>query len=552
MRRPWFAVLVFFILAVPTAASELADDVVFRGRLDVNLVTLNVTVLDREGRPLVGLGAGDFTVFEDGETAPVAYFEPVEPPEVGPRPTEGATAGGSRDGASVSAVERGDGVAVVFDNTDLERRTRQRVIDALLEMVPGVGTTVPPTAVASVDDRFDVAAPFVEDPETLRAAYARVASAPTGGEARKAGRKMLLRDINRASAVRGRMRGAPAGLNEAEAVRLRFRIEAFREEELIRLERTLALLESMVRALAARPGRTSLVWVTEDLSLRPALDVYRRYWRLYQEYDPTLTPPDMWGFERDLHDTLQDLVARAQASGVTIHVVDASDRDREVSEMEGYDFTGIRDVIEGAQMLGYESGGGFYGGTRNFAPFVEGLEAVTTSYYVIGYERPPAGDGVVHSIRVEVHRPGVTVRYPEKVLDRTPDMRLEDDAIAAARWVETDRPIAIGLELFDEPASADDGTRRLPLELRVPVRWLVPGADGEAPVSAVLVSAHADGRLSAPAWLRLAIDQGLLEDGDAAATARVELAVSPDVIRVGVAVRDDTSGAVRSGRLQLD
>lgn len=42
--------------------------------VDVNLVMLPVVVTDRRGRPLVGLDAGDFTVFEGGQERPISYF----------------------------------------------------------------------------------------------------------------------------------------------------------------------------------------------------------------------------------------------------------------------------------------------------------------------------------------------------------------------------------------------------------------------------------------------------------------------------------------------
>lgn len=49
-------------------------------RVDTNLVTIPVTVMDRDGRYLTGLKKEDFQVFEDGIEQEVAFFEPVERP----------------------------------------------------------------------------------------------------------------------------------------------------------------------------------------------------------------------------------------------------------------------------------------------------------------------------------------------------------------------------------------------------------------------------------------------------------------------------------------
>lgn len=57
------------------AVSE--DDIV---RVDTNLVTIPVTVIDREGRFVPGLVKEDFQVFENGKPQELAYFAPVEQP----------------------------------------------------------------------------------------------------------------------------------------------------------------------------------------------------------------------------------------------------------------------------------------------------------------------------------------------------------------------------------------------------------------------------------------------------------------------------------------
>lgn len=64
----------------PTAGSVLSpkeDEVV---RIDTNLVTMPVSVLDREGRFISGLQQRDFKIFEDGKEQKVEYFQSVEQP----------------------------------------------------------------------------------------------------------------------------------------------------------------------------------------------------------------------------------------------------------------------------------------------------------------------------------------------------------------------------------------------------------------------------------------------------------------------------------------
>jgi len=57
--------------------SQEAGDVV---RIDTNLVTVPVSVLDRNGRYIPDLHREDFTIYEDGIEQEIAYFAPIEKP----------------------------------------------------------------------------------------------------------------------------------------------------------------------------------------------------------------------------------------------------------------------------------------------------------------------------------------------------------------------------------------------------------------------------------------------------------------------------------------
>ena len=59
-------------------AEEVGEDEVVR--VNAALVTVPVSVLDRDGRFIGGLGKEDFRVYEDGVEQQVAYFAPVEQP----------------------------------------------------------------------------------------------------------------------------------------------------------------------------------------------------------------------------------------------------------------------------------------------------------------------------------------------------------------------------------------------------------------------------------------------------------------------------------------
>lgn len=64
--------------AKPTPTPDKGDDEIIK--VETNLVTMPVSVLDRDGRFISGLQKGDFKIFEDGIEQKVDYFQSVEQP----------------------------------------------------------------------------------------------------------------------------------------------------------------------------------------------------------------------------------------------------------------------------------------------------------------------------------------------------------------------------------------------------------------------------------------------------------------------------------------
>src|SRR5580765_661386 len=64
--------------AVPTATPPVDDNEVIK--IETNIVTMPVSVLDRDGRFISGLQKSDFKIYEDGVEQKVDYFQSVEQP----------------------------------------------------------------------------------------------------------------------------------------------------------------------------------------------------------------------------------------------------------------------------------------------------------------------------------------------------------------------------------------------------------------------------------------------------------------------------------------
>src|SRR5687768_6531351 len=88
----WHATLAAVLLLSGLAAAQEPRDVpTFASQVD--LVTVDVVVLDRQGELVRGLTVEDFTLFEDGKAQPIASFEAFDAPaRVTASSPEGASA----------------------------------------------------------------------------------------------------------------------------------------------------------------------------------------------------------------------------------------------------------------------------------------------------------------------------------------------------------------------------------------------------------------------------------------------------------------------------
>lgn len=549
-----------------TAGPEVpAATGVFHGEVEVSVVTLYATVVDKKGEVVSGLKAEDFAVFESGERREITLFEAIDRTALELKGSAGQTA--DEETPAPEAQSGGDSVAVVFDNVRLERRARRRVLKALEKMVKPLREQGAEVMVGVMAPRFEVVLPFDVDPERISSAFEQVADTPTTGESLKSERRALKRDVYRGLTT-ARTQEMVEILARSEGQRLELRIDAFREIEMQRGLEGLNRIEALVRSLAGRGGRTSLIWVTEDMSFRPATDIYRRFYNRFSTF-LTLDLPDMWGTERDLRQDFDRVIGAAHSAGVTVHVVDASNRDAEVTDTDfgaqdmftttasqaagpstkGYDFSEINDAIEGPQYLGYGSGGGFFGNSRNFDVFVDSFVETTATYYVIGYDRPGPGDGQAHSVRLEVKRPGLRVRHPSKILDRTPEQRLTDSVVSHLLWGAGSNPLGLHVAI-DAGRGAEDGTMLWPVNLNIPVAGLSAGDDGRAVVTVVLCVAASDGTIARPQQLRLALTVPE-SNPEAIGAAQVTLRTRPEGEKVAVGIRDELSGATSTVSVDL-
>ncbi len=606
------------VMVVPPAISQEestgappASTPVFTEEVEVNVVNIYVTVVDRKGAPVKGLSAADFRIEEGGEPMEITNFSAIgtvevgiagETPAAGPEPA-GAAAAPAAQALPVSQV------AVVFDHTGLEKRQRGRVLKALVPWAGSATANGGRVMVAVLEPELKILQPLTADPSLVISALEEVNQRPTQGDMIKSSKRLLVRDIQAAQSVSmdlqpmqppvttgggggggtgggtqptqgnnpwTQAKPVVGGMGEQQARTYLNQIETLRHQEWSRVGQTLVGMDRLIRGMTGLPGRKDVLWVTEDLMIHPGIDLYQVFFTKFSNLSQkmTIVQPELWATERELLDEFRYIADVSQIAGTVLHVVDASDRDREAANTgsagadpdtqwvtdqsgrgatAGYDFGAMRSLEEGSAFLAQATGGSMFGSSRNFDEYFEALDQQLDSYYFIGYRRPGPADGKVHDYSVRLTRDDLQVRTHERVPNPTVDQRLADIAVSRLMINEGPNPLDLEVSLGQtEPAEGDRYVQEI--RLAIPARNLLLAEEGTDQVGllAVAVVAADAGGIPLPARLiqltiRLPADR---VTESTVAMARLRLLVEKASSQVAVAVRDQRSGTEASALVE--
>ena len=437
----------------------------------VELVRLDVIVLGEDGRPVTGLGKGDFTIEEDGRQQAIESFEPVV--VRGGRPATGDEPP-RLSGARLRAPSEGRCVLVFVDDIHVTQTSALRLATALQRFLEtGVRegdwvTLVAPeqelwwTArggweyrqLAAVVGRLkgQGAGNTYQDWVSLRALESQLPGA-TGGRGVMAG--------GTPGDAGGRPAGVPgdAGTPAGEAVAGVGKADAmFLAEETVALVKrrtgiTLAALRQALESLVRLRGHKSLLLVSEGFLLLPDM-------RGYQE---------AIDFARRANVAVHFLDPR----GVEVGLADASAPGGASEVMPGTAFALPRLDSEGLALV---TGGGSFTGTDP-EKSLRRVVAESDSYYLLGYIPTKAGAGE-RRVSVRVGREGTTVRARRRYFrpePAKPDREAKSLAFEAMRSLAdtTDLPVRTATLYFEHNKKGEVATM-LAIEVVPP-----PGKEGE-------------------------------------------------------------------------
>jgi VWFA-related protein len=386
--------------------------------VNARLVVLDVVITGKDGKPVEGLTAKDFQVFEDGK---LQRIRSVEPPSAHTLPTETVTAGAAAvfDPARPASFGRSPVNVLVLDqlNTHFaDSSFARRELHDFLARQPAL-LPQPTTLLTVYDSRFQQLQGFTRDRDLLLKA---LAAAPT----------KYAWELE----TKGNTEYGP--------------IE--------RLDQSLRALEQIAQTYARIPGRKNLVWVGGGF--------------------PTLAPTSLDGKDaQEVKDTLQHVTDVLLDTRVTLYAVDPSSNAAGMTEITdptqalfadaaGDSLSGSFDpfgATDDFDNLGPVTGGRVVRGKNDISQQIAESIDLGADFYTLAYT-PSSNETTsakYRKISVAVLRPGLTATtrngyYPNVASLSSVETASYDLSVAA----ESSLPLN-GLHVTVTPDDAPDAPR---------------------------------------------------------------------------------------------
>jgi VWFA-related protein len=507
-------------LTTVQARQATAPQTTFKAGVD--LVQVDVSVLDRNRRPVRGLTAADFTVLEDGKPTAIVAFAPVELPERPvPSPADAAWRRNVAPDVIANDLPR-DGrlVVILFDHTimlvqqPLARRIATAAVDALGPAdLAAIVHTVDGTPQGLTKDRTRLLA-------AINATYMGLADGdPALADAAGAGTQAA-RSQSRASSPWDRGQ-CPGGLCTLETV------------------------TRIADALRDAPRRKMLVFIGTSLRLQS-------------------TEPE----SAELKQGRERMFRALEVANLTVYSMDptgletlAADASRPSGARPSADRTPLMEtnlIRQGnLAVIAERTGGRAIVNANSPDSLVPAILAESGSYYTLGF-RPGnrAADGRFHQVAVRVDRRNVSVHARKGYYaDRGSRPVVSVDAAAAPRalldalsgnWPVSDLPVHAAVSPFADPAGA-----RPVAVLVIATRRSAEGR-GNRPVNVLAEAFDTNGRSVNYHHQALDIGAALSASGSSDYEILSRLPLEPGRYEIRVGVHDAADDRVGTVHTYLD
>ena len=340
-------------------------------RTSTRLVQVSVVVQDDRNRPIEGLRAEDFQVFEDGKELPVAFFAPraQDPARAIPVAPDAAGTFTNR----IPSPANGGVVAVVFDQLNTLPADQSHARENMLQYLASIRPDDRVALYLLTGDGIKVLYDFTSDADSLVKALRTVQA-----------RDVAIRQDPLSDALARDLDAFARGVLRDEATYL----------ARLRMDTTLAALEGVASRLAGLPGRKNVVWISSGFpfvefshsgpSAAYATPDTRRATRALNHADTAVYPVDARG--------LVVMSGTAKGQVATLDNIETP-------------ITGLRAVAD------WTGGRLFYNANDVGAALGRASDDSRLTYTLGYYPANDSWDSKFRRITVKVRRPDVRVRH---------------------------------------------------------------------------------------------------------------------------------------------
>lgn len=574
----WLAAALIAVAGAAGAAAQGPE--VFRETAEVNVINVEVSVTDRQGRPVTGLGPDQFELLENGEPVEISNFYAVQGGREAPRVVIPGTPEPPAEIPAGPRVRQSH-LIIYVDNANIRETNRRRVFNRLRRFLRANWRPNLWAMVVSNERSLTIRQEFNPDLdatlETLDELEKQASTEPRF-EAQRRTIMRLIEDVNveAGSGIFGVTSSDSASVVQGQARALLPQIRAYSEERLQHVRGTIAVLEQFVTMAAGMPGRKSVLYVSDGLPLRPGEALYEGFARRFQLLGTVGAnlSPELEAARDDASGDFQDLVTRANTGGVTFYTIDASPSaaivrgSAESVGSAGGNFGSWKDAIESTEqsvrqdslVMMAEGTGGRYGFTpSSFDDLFDGLWTDFDNFYSLGYvaDRIESGKKRDIVVRLRDNPGGLIVRHRRSFRDKTQIERAAERAQAALLIEDLDNPLAVTVTPGErQPAEDGNYLVKLLVTMDIGELALVPEAETLKGIVSLFVAVRDErGRASAVRRILCPIQIPQPEDTEGAAgtaACGVRLLMRPGLQRLAVSVLDETAGVHSTTSLKIE
>jgi VWFA-related protein len=430
MRKPALAVALLFVSAT-LSAQNIGPLPPLTAHVDVQVINVDVTVTDRNGKPVMNLTKDDFELFEDGVKQKISNFYIVE--NAAPRDEKTARADAATAGEAPAEFRRK--VLLLIDNNYIEKAERNIALTKIEDYVAKAFGAE--WAVAAIGQGADLVQPFTSDTASIRRAFQRVRALPTFYSQQQIDRSILSDRTRKHMDMQEN-----TNYDYAQTVAFAGREQTFRA--LMTVQNTTRAVTEMARAHSADIGKKYIILLTGGMEANTTFAAYEKG-----------NDRELRQLRLDIAKLIDGMVREANAANFTVHVINARTRGMQAPQHDvenkssGLNVTNLlrsnvgnepvdtSNVDSAPLSLALGTGGSYFPSTDVVAS-VRTVEHHTANYYSLGYSPKHQGDRQYHRIRVNVKRPGVRVANRVGYYDLTAEDRLQEMLRARSTF---DRPV---------------------------------------------------------------------------------------------------------------